>query len=89
MYLQKEAALIGATNKYTSSRSVTELVKILSVVMHCTCLCTVFFILFSFILFYFFFRNFFEMVRFDFALDEDLNVYLMEVRELFVHECAT
>ncbi|XP_061172452.1 probable tubulin polyglutamylase ttll-15 [Saccostrea echinata] len=24
-------------------------------------------------------RNFFEMVRFDFALDEDLNVYLMEV----------
>lgn len=29
------------------------------------------------------------MVRFDFALDEDLNVYLMEVRELFVRECAT
>lgn len=47
--------------------------------------------LFYFNLFYFifFFRNFFEMVRFDFALDEDLNVYLMEVRELFVHECAT
>lgn len=43
VYLQKEAALIAATNKYTSS------------------------------------RNFFEMVRFDFALDEDLNVYLMEV----------
>lgn len=29
------------------------------------------------------------MVRFDFALDEDLNVYLMEVRELYVHYCAT
>ena len=24
-------------------------------------------------------RNFFEMVRFDFAVDEDLNVYIMEV----------
>lgn len=88
VYLQKEAALIAATNKYTSSRSVPLLVKISSVVMHYTCLCTVVFILFYFI-FIFFFRNFFEMVRFDFALDEDLNVYLMEVRELFVHECAT
>ena len=26
----------------------------------------------------FFFRNFFELLRFDFVLDEDLNVYLME-----------
>jgi hypothetical protein len=24
-------------------------------------------------------RNFFEMVRFDFVVDEDLNVYIMEV----------
>lgn len=24
-------------------------------------------------------RNFFEMVRFDFVIDEDLNVYIMEV----------
>ncbi|XP_062596927.1 probable tubulin polyglutamylase ttll-15 isoform X2 [Saccostrea cucullata] len=43
VYLQKEAAIISATSKYSSS------------------------------------RNFFEMVRFDFALDEHLNVYLMEV----------
>lgn len=26
-------------------------------------------------------RNFFEMVRFDFVVDEDLNVYIMEVRQ--------
>lgn len=27
-------------------------------------------------------RNFFEMVRFDFVVDEDLNVYIMEVRQV-------
>jgi hypothetical protein len=27
-------------------------------------------------------RNFFEMVRFDFVIDEDLNVYIMEVRQV-------
>ena len=27
-------------------------------------------------------RNFFEMVRFDFVVDEDLNVYIMEVRKV-------
>lgn len=53
VYLQKEAALIAATNKYTSSRSVTELVKISSVVMHYTCLCIVVFILFYFIFIFF------------------------------------
>lgn len=29
------------------------------------------------------------MVRFDFALDEDLNVYLMEVRDWPVHDNET
>lgn len=28
-------------------------------------------------------RNFFEMVRFDLVIDEDLNVYVMEVRSEF------
>lgn len=26
-------------------------------------------------------RNFFEMIRFDFAVDNDLNVFIMEVRK--------
>ncbi|XP_062615764.1 probable tubulin polyglutamylase ttll-15, partial [Saccostrea cucullata] len=43
VYLQKEAAIISASNMFSSS------------------------------------RNFFELVRFDFAVDEDLNVHLMEV----------
>lgn len=29
-------------------------------------------------------RNFFEMVRFDFVVDEDLNVYIMEVRQIHI-----
>ena len=30
----------------------------------------------------YFFRNFYEMVRFDFLLDDNLNVYLIEVSKL-------
>jgi hypothetical protein len=32
-------------------------------------------------------RNFFEMVRFDFVVDEDLNVYIMEVRQVYSIIC--
>lgn len=32
-------------------------------------------------------RNFFEMVRFDFVVDEDLNVYIMEVRQVSIPHC--
>lgn len=32
-------------------------------------------------------RNFFEMVRFDFALDENMNVFIMEVRISFKIRC--